>query len=216
MEIRITFGIQNIFTCLPLGLFLRPKALNKAIRVSCLFTSCVCLYVLYMCLPVWVCSRCLVCSLTKGTVQRKNPPPQAIGAPVSIILPWTCAPLSFLPLSSWLHILLSSSNRPSLRMMRGHALLWWQRSTAHNALCQGKIKTRGGGHPHQTWRALCALWQVEYQVLLPPQREYAKHGVEILINTDANTSLFTTKRAPARRMSRENEGNVGREGERVT
>lgn len=74
------------------------------------------------------------------TVEEKTPP-QAMGAFVSIIVHWTCDLLSSLSLSFLPPIILSSSNRPSLRMMRGHVRVWWQRSTAHNALCQGKIKT---------------------------------------------------------------------------
>lgn len=58
-----------------------------------------------------------------------------------------------------------------------------------------------------------------------PQREHAKHGGEILINTDMNTSVFTTKRASthrkdeqrkrgSREREKKREGDSGRKGER--
>lgn len=126
--------------------------------------------------------------------------------------------LSFLP-----PIILSSSNRPSLRMMRGHVRVWWQRSTAHNALCQGKIKT-GQEEKHSPSDAclcvhvcVCAQTGIRYwQVLgiVALSKGTCQTWAEILINTDLNASFSTTKETQEQRKDEQQK--QGKTGERET
>lgn len=166
---------------------------------------------------ICVCAQCLVCSLTKGIVEknllrRQEEPPCQLSCPEPAIsslfslsppcLPSSSAPLIG-PLSGWWEDMLSSDGSAAqLTMLCVRA-----------RLRQGRGKNipirRGGLRVCE-----CARWQVlEYQVLLLPQREHAKHRGEILINTDMNTSFFTTKWAGTHRKDeqRKQQNTEGRE-----
>lgn len=160
-----------------------------------LFATCTETYCIYVCRCWFVHSILFVLSLSlsvkaqyrKNLLRRQQELPCQLSCPEPALSSlFSLFPLSFPsssapligPLSGWWEDMLSSDgNAAQLTMLCVRARLRQGR--------EKNIPIRRGGL--RVCVCACVYWQVlEYAVLLPAQREHAKHRGEILINTEAS------------------------------